>query len=203
MSAQPAFENQEPRAERRAFQRVKVSLFGRFMLKNKQEYPCQIINMSPGNAGVLAVCTGQIGEPVVAYVDHIGRIEGQITRVFDGGFGMTISATARKRDKLSAKLTWLSNKQDLGLPEDRRHDRVIPRDPMSELKLDDGRAYRCKIIDMSLSGSAIEIEVKPAMGSMVTLGGMRGRVVRHFEEGIAIEFAAVQDGDSLSDFLKS
>lgn len=173
------------------------------MLKNKQEYPCQIINMSPGNAGVLAVCTGQIGEPVVAYVDHIGRIEGQITRVFDGGFGMTISATARKRDKLSAKLTWLSNKQDLGLPEDRRHDRVIPRDPMSELKLDDGRAYRCKIIDMSLSGSAIEIEVKPAMGSMVTLGGMRGRVVRHFEEGIAIEFAAVQDGDSLSDFLKS
>lgn len=37
--------------ERRRHQRVKVALTGRFMREDRQEYPCQTINMSPG--GVL------------------------------------------------------------------------------------------------------------------------------------------------------
>ena len=43
---------------------------------------------------------------------------------------MTIAATPRKRDKLAAQLTWLANRSTLGLPEDRRHDRIVPRNPM-------------------------------------------------------------------------
>ena len=195
------FENQPARQERRSFQRVQVSLFGRFMLQNKQEFPCQIINMSPGNAGVKAICSGAVGESVVAYVDHIGRIEGKIARIFEGGFGMTIEASSRKRDKMSAKLTWISNSSDLGLPEDRRHERIIPKDPMSEVKLDDGRTYRCRIIDMSLSGAAIDMAVRPALETMIMLSGMQGRVIRHFDDGVAIEFVAVQKDESLSGFL--
>ena len=42
---------------------------------------------------------------------------------------MTISATPRKRDKLAAQLTWLANRHILGLPEDRRHGRIAPRNP--------------------------------------------------------------------------
>ena len=34
----------------RQFQTVDVSLFGRFMLSNKREFPCQIVAMSPGSA---------------------------------------------------------------------------------------------------------------------------------------------------------
>jgi hypothetical protein len=196
-------QNTSSAQERREYQRVKVSLFGRYMLQNRAEFPCQVIDMSPGSASVMAACAGQIGESIVAYVDHIGRIEGVITRLFDGGFGMNIEATDRKRDKLSAKLTWLSNSSELGLPEDRRHDRVVPRNPMSELKLEDGRAYRCKIIDMSLSGAGVEMDVKPAIGSMVVLGGMRGRVVRHFDEGIGIEFVTVQEVTKLGGLMSA
>ena len=65
------------------------------------------------------------------------------------------------------------------------------------LKLADGRQYQCRIIDLSLSGAAIEIEVKPALGVQVTLGTMRGQVVRHFEDGVAIEFAVVQRPETL------
>ena len=68
---------------------------------------------------------------------------------------------------------------------------------MSILHLVDGRQYPCRIIDLSLSGAAVEIEVKPAIGIQVTLGTMRGQVVRHFEDGLAIEFAVVQRPESL------
>ena len=42
---------------------------------------------------------------------------------------MTIAATPRKRDKLAAQLTWLANRHILSLPEDRRHGRIVPRNP--------------------------------------------------------------------------
>jgi hypothetical protein len=115
-----------------------------------------------------------------------------------GGFVMSINATERKREKLAAQLTWLANKHELGLPEDRRHERLAPRESLTELALDDGRKYPCRIIDLSLSGAAIDIEVRPAIGTPVKLGHMRGRVVRQFQEGVAIEFLAIQSKDALA-----
>jgi hypothetical protein len=185
------------RAERRNFQRVRVKIYGRFMLEDRTEHPCQVLDMSPGNVALRAERVGAPGERVIAYLDHIGRIEGIVTRRLDDGFAMTIVASDRKRDKLAAQLTWLANKHELDLPEDRRHERVQPRNPMSMLHLVDGRQYQCRIVDLSLSGAAIEIDVKPAIGVPVTLGTMRGRVVRHFEDGIAIEFAALQREETL------
>ena len=183
--------------ERRRFQRVKVHLLGRYMLSDRREFPCQVINMSPGGLAMLAPGLGNVGERVVAYLDHVGRVEGKITRLLDNGFAMTVNATPRKRDKLAAQLTWLANRQILNLPEDRRHDRIVPRNPMAILKLAGGGATTCRIIDLSLSGAAVEIEVKPAIGVQVVLGTMRGQVVRHFEDGVAIEFAVIQRPETL------
>jgi hypothetical protein len=186
-----------PRVERRNFQRVRVKIYGRFMLEDRSEHSCQVIDMSPGNVALRADRRGEPGERVIAYIDHIGRVEGVVTRTMIDGFAMTVIASDRKKDKLAAQLTWLANKHELDLPEDRRHERVAPRNPSSVLVLMDGRQYPCRIIDLSLSGAAVEIDVKPALGVQVTLGTMRGQVVRHFEDGIAIEFAVIQRPETL------
>ncbi|MCC0025343.1 MAG: PilZ domain-containing protein [Hyphomicrobiaceae bacterium] len=174
------------------FQRVKVSILGRYMLENKSEYPCQIISMSPGDADIIAPVPGREGERVIGYVDHIGRIEGSITGYIDGGFEMDISASPRKRDKMANQLTWLANKDELNLPEDRRHERVVPDERHANIVLQDGRKYTCRIIDFSLSGVAIEMHVRPAIGTPCTIGRMRARVVRHFHNGVALEFTTMQ-----------
>ena len=148
--------------ERRRFQRVKVHLLGRYMLPDRREYPCQIINMSPGGLALLAPGIGNVGDRVIAYLDHIGRVEGKITRIIDNGFAMTVNATDRKRDKLAAQLTWLANRDILNLPEDRRHDRIVPRNPIAVLTLEDGQRMSCRIIDLSLSGSAVAPGTPPA-----------------------------------------
>lgn len=175
------------------FQRVKISVLGRYMLSDRREFPCQVLAMSPGDAMVIAPVPGAVGEKVIAYLDHIGRVEGAIMETIDGGFLMDVQATARKRDKMAAQLTWLANKDLLNLPEDRRHERVVPDIRHSTVVLDDGRRYNCKIIDISLSGAAIELAVRPAIGTPVTLGRMRARVVRHFQDGVAVEFASAQE----------
>jgi len=185
--------------ERRRFQRVKVHLLGRYMLPDRREFPCQVINMSPGGLALLAPGIGNVGDRVIAYLDHIGRVEGKITRIIDNGFAMTIGATARKRDKLAAQLTWLANRDILNLPEDRRHDRIVPRNPIAVLTLDDGTKMTCRIIDLSLSGAAISAETRPPMRSQVMLGRVAARVIRNLEDGFAIEFVHSQLAETLED----
>ncbi len=108
-------------------------------------------------------CPASPGERVIAYVDHLGRLEGKIARMLDNGFAMTIEATLRKRDKLAAQLTWLANRHILNLPEDRRHGRFIPRKTMARLILPNGNNVACRVIDLSESGAAIAIspELRP------------------------------------------
>jgi c-di-GMP-binding flagellar brake protein YcgR len=189
------------RPDRRRFQRVNVNVLGRFMLENRTEYPCQVTDMSPGGAALMAPIQGRVGERVVAYIDHIGRIEGEITRLIDGGFAMTVNASARKRDKLASQLTWLANRHVLNLPEDRRHERIVPKQPFSNVVLPDGREVRAKIIDVSLSGAALALENKPPVGTPLTVGRMRAKVVRHVEDGVAVEFAMVQSEDMIHNNL--
>ena len=187
-----------PEAPERQYSRVSISVQGRFMRADHSEHDCIVDTMSPFDAVISSGNRPEVGERIVAYLDYIGRIEGKVTETSNRTFTISLNATDRKRDKLSAQLTWLANKHELGLPEDRRHERVAPSNPMSEIRLDDGRRYPCRIIDLSVSGAAVEIDVRPAFGTMVVLGNMRGRVVRHFQEGIAMEFMTFQPEDAIN-----
>jgi hypothetical protein len=174
--------------ERRRNRRVPVALLGRYMLPSREEYPCQTVDMSPGGLLLTAPVKGALGERVVVYLEHLGRLEGEITRHSDDGFAVAIGATARKRDKLASQLTWLANRQALGLPEDRRHERVVPRNPLTSLKVESGRAMPVRLIDVSLSGAALSVDIRPPLGASVTVGRTAAKVVRHFQGGVAVEF---------------
>lgn len=184
--------------DRRRFSRVDLDLLGRFMREDFQEFPCRVENMSPGGIAVATTVEPRTGERIIFYVDHIGRLEGTVARLYPGGFAVDLVNSERKREKLAAQLTWFANRGELDLPEDRRHQRLQPKDPRVEIALDDGRRYTVKIIDLSLSGAAVQSSVRPALNSRVTLGLMQGRVVRHLEEGFAIEFASVQTEQALT-----
>ena len=187
--------------ERRKHQRVTVNLLGRYMLSDRREFPCQVTNMSPGGMALIAPLAGSPGERVIAYIDHLGRLEGVIARTFPNGFAMTISATLRKRDKLAAQLTWLANRHILNLPEDRRHGRFTPRNPLARLILPNGNNVACRVLDLSQSGAAIGVapDLRPPVGAMVTIGKTPGRVVRHIEDGFAVEFTRLQHPDFLEE----
>ena len=74
-------------------------------------------------------------------------------------------------------------------------------DPVAIISLPDGREYSCRVIDMSLSGAALQTEARPPIGSPVNLGKIRATVVRHFEEGVAVEYAILQTAASIEQNL--
>ena len=189
--------------ERRWFQRVRVNLLGRFILPDRREFPCQVQDMSPGGVALVAPVSGRIGERVVAYVDQLGRFEGTIVRTNPTGFALAFAATPRKRDKLAAQLTWLANRYLLNLPQERKHERFVPRNSHAILVLPAGTSASCQVVQLSQSGAAVRSQVKPPVDSMVRLGKVEGRVVRISDDGFAVEFTTLLDPNSFEEEVTS
>jgi len=77
--------------DRREHRRLKVQLAGRYMLSDRREYPCTILDLSVGGLALTGPRTGNVGESVVIYADELGRMLGQIVRLFDGGFAVELN----------------------------------------------------------------------------------------------------------------
>ena len=49
-------------------------------------------------------------------------------------------------------------------------------------------SWLCEVLDLSVSGVSLKTDVRPPIGEFVLIGQMAGRVARHHEQGIGIEF---------------
>ena len=105
------------------YKTVAVDLNGRLMCADFNEYHCLTAEMSPAKAYFRCAARPLTGERIVAYVDHIGRIEGKVSSLTDDGFRIEIKATDRKRQKLAAQLNWFANRNEFGVECGRRPQR--------------------------------------------------------------------------------
>jgi hypothetical protein len=183
--------------DRRRHRRFAMTLLGRFMRESKHEYPCKLVDISVGGAAVMSPVAVRMGERIVAYFDHIGGIEGVVTRDFEGGFAIKFTITSNKREKLAAQITWLLNKDYVPGVEERRHVREPLVNKTALVQLGPGINIECKILDVSLSGASVETEARPAIGADVVIGKLRARVSRHHEHGIGVEFTDIQEPEAL------
>ena len=168
-------------------------VFGRYMRPDQQEYPCQLTAIDTERVTVITRGEADFGEDLVLYLDDIGRIQGQVAHRSSSGFTLALSLSPAQAERLQQRLDWVKNKDQGDGTEMRRHARYQPSDAASHLSLPDGRSYACEIIDISVSGAAIRVDVIPAIGTVIMLGKMRGRVTRIHGEGIGIEFVKMLD----------
>ena len=181
---------------------VKQTLFGRFMLPDMSEHACQVNNISVDGAVFITTQQVQPGLSIVAYLEEVGRIEATSAAAVNGGFEVKFSLTGARRDRFETRLKWLVQKENGQSPEDRRHTRYEPSDKQSQITMPDGREYNCEVVDISLSGAAIKVDVMPSLGTYILLGKMRGRVVRYLETGIGIEFVKLLDRTQLTETVR-
>ena len=186
--------------ERRRFQRVKVHLLGRYMLPDRREFPCQVINMSPGGLALLAPGIGNVGDRVIAYLDHIGRVEGKITRIIDNGFAMTVGATAAQTRQAggAAHLARQPRHPQLAGRSPPRPYRAAQPDRRADAR---GRQQDDLPHHRSVAVGCCDRGRDPAADAIAGLARPRrsARVVRNLEEGFAIEFVHAQLAETLED----
>jgi hypothetical protein len=169
------------------------------MLPDMSEYPCQVDSINVDGVRLLSDQAVEQGIPVIAYLEEIGRIDGILQEAFEGGFYVAFNLSGPRRERMQRRLELLQSPD----ADQRRHERFLPNQSESQLTLADGRQYECEVIDISVSGAAIKTEVLPAIGTYVTLGKMRGRVVRFTDNGLAIEFLRTLDTNKLKQQILS
>lgn len=186
----------EPEEEIRVF----VSVPGWYSLIDRrnargarvEQLACQAVYLSPHEIALAAPVNGKVGERVIAHIDHLGKLEGPITRLITGGFMMSIAASSARSAELAAKIAWLEGYKNHDKPNRRAHERAAPENLYSKLIFADGRVEDCRIIDLSVSGAAIAAATTPNIGTVLNVGSVIGRVVRHFAGGFAVQFVERQ-----------
>jgi hypothetical protein len=177
-------------AERRRYKREQVDLAGRqFEPSESREAECKIVDLSPGGAHVLSNVVPPCGALVVIYIEGFGRIEGNIARTEQNGFGIQFNCSAHKRERFAELLKRYMSGSPLDETTLRRHDRRSAKGNVSFTRAN-GNEVNCKMLDISLSGVAVATEIRPPIGELVSIGGMAGRVARHHDTGIGIEFVS-------------
>jgi hypothetical protein len=181
-----------------------LSLSGRFLREDRSEHECTALEAALQRFLLKCESLPRAQEHVVVYLEEIGRLEGHVeeTDEEESTFVLKPVYTPKRREKVAQTLRWLRDRQEGRARERRRHLRIQPTDGQSSITLSDGRRYPCEVLDISLSGASVRMDVLPAVGTYVTLGRMRGRVVRHHESGIAIEFVRVADPQNLRNTVR-
>ena len=203
-----AMKNVEPviakvKAERRRFRRVRVDLTARlFVPADGRECHCKILDLSPGGASLECDLELEMGTQIVLYVDGFGRLEGTVARRDETSFGVRINCTASKRERIAEQLILLMNGTPANESQLRRHDRT-PTKGIARFTRADGQFVACEVLDLSLSGVSLKTSVRPPIGEFVLIGQMAGRVARHHEDGIGIEFVGGAPDRMPSDNLQS
>ncbi len=160
-------------------------------------FACRTYGITPFLVTLSAPVVGKVGDKVSTVFDDLGLIKGHISGTFDDGFRMDVDTVATDVERLAMRLEWLKRKSTSTVVDNRKHKRVLPRNPGSTLYLADGSRVRCFIIDMSASGVAVSASVRPGVGTPLAVGRVVGRVVRHLPAGFAVQFIRTIDLDVL------
>jgi hypothetical protein len=174
--------------ESRRYQRVGLTLPGRYMLPDQREYLCSTVDVSANGLAVESYERGVIGEHVIAYINELGRVEGMVVRQLDKGFAIAVLASACRIEKLIARINWLAEHQLSGTIDSRRHERVISDIGTTVVMTPDGGEHSATLVDVSSRGAALNVQIAPPLGSSIRVGKTRAHVVRHFAGGIAVTF---------------
>jgi hypothetical protein len=177
-------------AERRRYKRERVNLMGRhFEPDANHEADCKIADISPGGARILSNVVPPYGTQVVVYIDGFGRFEGSVARVERDGFAIEFSCSEHKRERIVKQLTNYVSGVPLEKTTLRRHERT-PKERMVSFTRANGDVVNCKLLDYSLSGVFLATEIRPPVGEFVLISQVPGRIARHHQTGIAIEFTS-------------
>ena len=175
-------------AERRRFRRTRIDLPGRlFTPADGQEARCTVTDLSPGGAAIACEMIPPKGTSVILYVDGFGRFEGHVMRLDGEGFGIQFACTQAKRERTAEQLTLFLNKTLVDQSVLRRHERTNHKG-FAKFTRADGQIVQGEVMDISVGGVSIKTDVKPMIGEFVLIAQMAGRVARHHDDGIGIEF---------------
>lgn len=184
--------------ERRAFPRLKSRIKVRLLVNNASDGEGVVLNFSASGAGIESGLEVTPGDHIVLHLEGGSRFEGVVARLFEGGFGVEFGMHESKRQRLISALD--------AVGEDAEEMTVLPLKQRIASRVGGFRGkavcrtengdVECRLVDMSLSGAAIQADATLNVGDVVFLGQTKGRIVRRDGDTYGIQFDALENADA-------
>lgn len=193
-TAKPSLRRQEA-LDRRRHRRVPWVVRVRGLNGEGEEFECNTVDVGAGGLRINLARPLQKGENVILYIDDIGRVEGVVARVLNEiGYAIEFRVPQRKREKIADQLTWLLNKDRLGLEEERSAERRPSAGQV--IAIYNGVSIACAVSDVSLFGVALKTAgPRPMIGDSVRIGERGGTCIRYIDGGFAVDFRTMDGTD--------
>ena len=174
--------------DRRKHRRILHEAKAKCLWNNGREFEATTVDLSGGGVSLKTEEEFEIGDRLVMYIDGVGRLSGKAVRKTPYGCVVGVTLVPMKREKVIDLLTWIANKDALGLEDERKYERRTTTGQLM-VTYDSGVVAQCDVLDMSISGVALQTSgPKPKIGSQVKVGAKIGRCARYIDKGFAVEF---------------
>ncbi|MEY2756243.1 MAG: hypothetical protein RIR33_21 [Pseudomonadota bacterium] len=182
--------------DRRRHRRVIWQVPVRGLTGAGEEFACNTIDVCAGGIRINLARPLAKGEELVLYIDGIGRVEGAVVRILNEvGYAIEFRVPPRKREKIADALTWLVNKDRLGLSDERIAERRPATGQVIAIHGKD-TSIACAVVDVSLFGVALKTSgPRPMIGDRVQIGERAGTCVRYIDGGFAVDFRTLDGTD--------
>ena len=187
--------------DQRAHPRIESAIEAKLLINGGQHGRATVRDLSAGGLAFNFDGTVDVGSKVVAHLAGGTRLEGAVARTFEGGFAIALAMSDDKRWRLEEKLAaagQATEKLD-ALTLERRLATRVPGARQSVVCEIGGRRIEARVIDMSLTGVAIETDAALEPGEPVVIGKMRGVIARQDGKRYGVRFLKdAEDEESAS-----
>ncbi len=175
--------------DQRRYRRISLSLPARIIVNASEESDGRLVNISPGDMALITSARAMVGDAAVVHIKGLDIIEGTVARSFPDGIAISFLLSKSRKAVLTEKLMLLANPNfSEGLSDQRAEPRHSAANARTVCRLEDGTSLFVKVVNMSVSGAAVDAPRRPPIGSPIVMGRRRGVIVRHTPRGFVIVY---------------
>ncbi|WP_267422725.1 PilZ domain-containing protein [Methylobacterium sp. GC_Met_2] len=118
----------------------------------------------------------------------VGEMEIRVVRAGTADFAVRVMGRGAKPGEVVRSLVGLARLQAPPPEEVRVHRRVVPKRRTVEIALADGTGIPARILNLSASGVALQLDTQVEVGQAIVVGRHRAKVARRIDGGVGAAF---------------
>ena len=179
-----------PSIDQRTHPRVPLVLPGLLIVREAENFPCVVTDISESGAGLQYYDQVPKAESVARLlIAEFGTFEGVTIRDNGETRGLRFSPGEAERNQLLIKLTLFVEEGLADVPQGDH----LPTEAKLSLVRNTGIKEQCAVQQITLKGVSLTTEQRPPLGELVRLGRMYGRVAQHLSQGVGVNFLSFVD----------
>ncbi|HUO89158.1 MAG TPA: PilZ domain-containing protein [Rhizomicrobium sp.] len=188
MTIQPKVDTQSQMPERRADVRLPLTIAAKVFLPGDDNHlDVTVLDLSLSGAKLRCKRELTFGTELVLYIPGFDRFNAAVVWTDKNFCGVRFDTSPSRRERTAQQIVLYLTGVRVTETQQRRHARIPVPSPRHFTR-PNGEVANFMILDISLSGASLKTMARPPIGEVVLIGDTPGRVSRHFDEGIAVEF---------------